>query len=187
MDLLLEYKVRGIDGLKRQMTAAPPKGNAEKVDVAKELVALSKESQIKQDIDAQKVILNQLFQLEAYEEARKLCRKILIRKPNDAETQDLQMQIRQRLNSTGALEETDSSISLLERNKRIFEKIEKSVHNKIIGQWDLIQHISKLVQKSLLNSNPIHHYKEAMFISSPKSQGVHTTIRTFFKYVYQSK
>ncbi|MFD1850964.1 AAA family ATPase [Oceanobacillus bengalensis] len=185
MDLLLEYKAHGIDGLKKQINTQS-KDHFEKESLIKALIALSKESKVKHDMDAQKIILNQLYQLGAYQDAYQLCRKILIRKPNDTESRNLLPEIKQRLNTlkSTSSEQIDSTVSLLEKNKQIFQQIEQEVNKEIIGQEKLIQFLSKLVQKSLLNPGNIHTYKDSMIISSPKSQGVYTTINTFFKYVY---
>ncbi|WP_050632240.1 AAA family ATPase [Bacillus andreraoultii] len=187
MDLLLGYQNDGVDGLKKRLQTQV-KEYSEKEQIINDLVALLKERQIKNDIDAQKVILQQLYELEAYKEAQKVCRKILIQKPNDIEAGEFQNKIKQRLvgnSNTSRLEMADSSSSLLEKNKRLFEQIEQEVMKEVIGQEKLTRYLSKSVQKSLLNTNPIHIYREAMLISSPKSQGVRTTINSFFNFVYK--
>ena len=182
MNFLTEqYKKHGVNGLEKNLSVRTQNHN-EKKELVKNMKQLTKDRNIRHDVEAQKLIAHRLFELKEYEDAGKLCRRLLIQKPNDPEIQQLFSNIRAAASSS--TDDSSSEQSLLEKNKKLFQEIERDVNEKVFGQTKLIQDLSRVVQKSLLSTEHIYHYKEAIIISSPRSQGVGTTIQTFFHYVH---
>lgn len=140
----------------------------------------SKDREIRQDIEAQKYIANQLFELGVYDEAEKLCRRLLTRRPNDMEIQALHTKLRN-------VQVDDKPLTKFEKNRRIINRIAKSLDHKIVGLNQFKEELSSAVQRSLLNEQQLYPYKEVILISSPPSQGVKTTITEFFTQVHKYK
>jgi len=143
-------------------------------DVTGYLTEAAKSRDLRRDFEAQKFIVQQLYELEVYEEAEKLCRRLLRRRPNDAELQSLHMKLRQA-------EASEQDLTPFEKNRRIIERVKKTVEGKIVGLEDFINELSINVQNALLSENQLHSYKELLLLSSPRSQGVKTVLAYFFE------
>ncbi|MEI3613563.1 AAA family ATPase [Pseudogracilibacillus sp. SO30301A] len=150
--------------------------------IADYLKEVSKSREVRQDIEAQKYIAEELFDLGLIEEAEKLCKRLIRRRPNDMEIQSLHTKIRHaNVNSN------QEDITVFEKNRRVIDRIQKGLDNKIIGLNGFILQLSNIVQRSLLNEQQLYPYKEVMLLSSKPSQGVKTTITEFFNQVYKYK
>lgn len=138
----------------------------------------AKERDVRQDIEAQKYIAEQLYDLGIYDESEKMCRRLLRRRPNDMDVQQLHMKLRQAM-------ARDDSLTTFEKNRRIIERMKESVQSKVIGLDSFLHELSIIIQQSLLREKQLYPYKEVLLISSPKSQGVKTAIKEFFKELFK--
>lgn len=154
--------------------------NAQVDQIAYYLKEVSKDKELRQDIEVQKYIAKELFDLGLIEEAEKLCKRLIRRRPNDMEIQTLHTKIRQ-VNVSHNKEQ----LTVFEKNRRVFERLQKDLAYKIIGLNDFINELSNVVQKSLLNEQQLYPYKEIILLSSKPSQGIKTTITEFFNQVHK--
>src|SRR5699024_8082100 len=92
----------------------------------------------------------------------------------------------EKINNTTNNKKTESHTTL-EKNRRVVEQIDKNVEQKITGLQPLIQLLSNMLQKSLLNEQQLLAYKDVILLSSKPSQGVKTTIKAFFEQAYSYK
>lgn len=150
--------------------------------IADYLQEVSKNREVRQDIEAQIYIAKELFDLGLIEESEKLCKRLIRRRPNDMEIQSLHTKIRQ-----ANVSDDQEDITVFEKNRRIIDRIQKGVEHKIIGLADFTQQLSNVVQKSLLNEQQLYPYKEIMLLSSKPSQGIKTAITEFFNQVHKYK
>lgn len=143
-------------------------------EIASYLREAAKKREFRQDLDTQKYIARQFYELGIYDEARRMNNRILLRRPNDMEAQDLQNKLRN-------VQTKDDQLTTFERNRRIFNRIQEQLHKEITGLKPFISQLSKSVQRALLTEQQLYPYRDIILISSPESQGVKTTIKEFFK------
>src|SRR5699024_7605262 len=120
MSFLSAYKQTGVEGLRKSIDI-DLQSDEEKANSVDDLTQLTREKSVRHDMEAQKVILERLYELGAYEEAQKICRKLLFQKPNDPDLQDYSTKIKAAV-STHAGHVPKKT--LLEKNKEILLKIE---------------------------------------------------------------
>ncbi len=146
------------------------------------LIQTAKDRDVRRDIEAQKYIAEELLELGIIDEAEKISKRLMRRRPNDMEVQSLHAKIRQ-----ANVDYIKEDITLFEKNRRIIDRIQKDIDREIVGLDDFIEQLSQVIQKSLLNEQQLYPYKEVMLVSSKPSQGIQTTIQAFFKQAHKFK
>lgn len=146
------------------------------------LIQTAKDRDVRRDIEAQKYIAEELLELGIIDEAEKISKRLMRRRPNDMEVQSLHAKIRQ-----ANVDYMKEDITLFEKNRRIIDRIQKDIDREIVGLDDFIEQLSQVIQKSLLNEQQLYPYKEVMLVSSKPSQGIQTTIQAFFKQAHKFK
>ena len=178
MIYLFQGQESKVQEIKNQLNVQRDNNN----DITQYLKDVSKSKELRQDIEAQIYIAEEFLNLGLVDEAETLCKRLMRRRPNDMNVQALHVKIR---NTT--IEQNTDSLTPLERNRRVVERIVKNVEQKITGLQPLIQLLSNMLQKSLLNEQQLLAYKDVILLSSKPSQGVKTTIKAFFEQAYSYK
>lgn len=176
---MFQRKTEKISEIEQELNTKRASQEDEK-EIASYLKEMTKERDVRQDIEAQKYIAQEFYELGIYDEAEKLCRRLMRRRPNDMDVQQLHMKLRQRMAS-------DDSLTTFEKNRRLIKRMKESVSTKIIGLDQFLDELSIIIQQSLLKEKQLYPYKEVLLISSPKSQGVKTAIQEFFKELFNYK